>query len=50
MDVDFSIEGALIVDDVLYVGDVETTGGYVCANENGALGVVVNHTHTLGGC
>ena len=43
MDIDFSIEGALVVDDILHVWDVKATGGYVSADKNGAFRVVVDH-------
>lgn len=43
MDVDFSVEGALVVDDILHVGDVKAAGGHVCADKNGAFSVVVDH-------
>lgn len=47
VNVDFSVEWTLIVNNILHVGDVKTASSHVCADENGTISVAVNNTRGL---
>lgn len=41
--VDLSVEGALIVDDVLHVGNIKASRGNICADKDSTLLIAINH-------
>ena len=43
MDIDFSVERTLVVDNVHDVRDIEASCGYISANENGTVAMAVNN-------
>ena len=47
MNVDFSVEGALVMEDVLDVRDIETTGSNISAHQSGAFHTLLSVFNSL---